>query len=176
MPHDLLASAHNKAAEALQAAQFRWNAAKGPFTATILTAKRLGWSFVSPEILTTDDGETIDLTRDSPAYVRDQVRGSVRRMVASEIDHIMPVLRSRGRGPVTKGIRRALRKTGRLKKTHTLWDNKYASDLLSAVCNGQWTNSRLHRAGLSDDKHCNLCLDETGSPEHTHVCPRTKEA
>ena len=110
MPHDLLASAHNKAAEALQAAQFRWNAAKGPFTATILTAKRLGWSFVSAEILTTDDGETIDLTRDSPAYVRDQVRGSVRRKVASEIDDIMPMLRSRGRGPVTKGIRRALRK------------------------------------------------------------------
>ena len=138
---------------------------------TILTAKRLGWTFKNAEIVTTDAGEDLDFTRDSPAFIRDQVRGAVRRTVAREIDDIMPMLRSYGRGQISKGIRRTLRRSGKLKKTHSLWDNKFAGDLQSAVCNGH----RLHRAGLSDDKRYNLCLAETGSPEHRYTCPRTSK-
>ena len=103
------------------------------------------------------------------------MREAVNYKIAREIDEALPTL-SRGRGPIAKGVRTALRKARGLNKIHSLWDSKFARDLQSAICNGQGPNTRLFRAGLSDSKQCNLCIAEAGSLEHRHICPRTHDA
>ena len=176
LPHDILTQAHDDAMQNLETAGFRWNAAKGSFAATILTARRIGWRFHSASVLKTDLGEEIILTRDSPSYVKDQVTAAVKRFIAKEIDEDLPMLKSHGRGPISKGMRRALKHSKKLSSIHLLWDSSCASFLRSAACNGQWTNCRLHRAGLSPSNLCNLCNDAVGSLEHRHTCARTAVA
>ena len=90
----------------------------------------------------------IDLTRDAPEYVKDQARKAVRRMIAKEIDINLPALKSNGRGPITRGIRKTLRRNKKLRDTHPQWENKHVCALRSAITNGQWTNERLHKANL----------------------------
>ena len=55
-------------------------------------------------------------------------------------------------------------------------ENKHVCALRSAVTNGQWTNERLHKADLHDNKLCGLCNDGIGSLAHRHVCTVTAEA
>ena len=79
IPRDVLTNAHDAAATALTSSKFAWNAAKGPFAATILSARRLGWTFKDAETISTDLGEDLDVTRDSQDFIKCQVREAVRR-------------------------------------------------------------------------------------------------
>ena len=160
----------------VESAKFTWNAVKGPFAATIMTVKRLGWTFSNAAVLRTDLDEEIDLTRDSPAFVKCQITAAVKRKIAREIDDILPMLKSYGRGPITKGLRRASKTSKKLNSIHPSWEDTCASQLRTAVCNGQWTNSRLHRAGLTSNKDCKLCNAAIGSLERRHHCTRTSAA
>ena len=128
VPRDIMEHAHEKTAAAFESAKFAWNAAKGPFAATILSARRIGWSFKSASVLVTDVGEEINLARDSPVYVRDRTREAVSRKIAKEIDEALPALQSGGRGPMRRGVRRALRKAKELSKVHPQWLGKFSSE------------------------------------------------
>ena len=110
------------------------------------------------------------------AFVKDRVREAVHRYIAREIDASLPTLQSKGGEPVSTGLRQALRRAKKASKTHPLWDKKFIGCLKSAVCNGQWPNTRLFSAGLGNKKSCNLCFAESGDLEHRHHCPRTMAA
>ena len=175
IPLPMLQNAFDSVSTALASAGFRWNAAIGPIGATVLTVKRLGWSFSSAHELCTDNGHAIGLLVDSPAFVKQQVTNAVRRMNDAEIDRGTPMLKSGGRGAVKSGIRKALRGK-RNSKTHPLWLAKHKASLRSAVSNGQWPQCRLARAGLVKDDRCKLCDAAVGTLLHRHHCPCTSDA
>ena len=47
-------------------AKHAWRAAKGPFAATLLSARRIKWNFISAYTATNDQGTLIDMKTDSP--------------------------------------------------------------------------------------------------------------
>ena len=54
-------------------------------------------------------------------------------------------------------------------------DSQLQAGLMSAVANGQWTQTRLRRAGLVESSECKLCGTEDGTPWHRHHCAATCE-
>ena len=100
-----MAATVENAGDVLAKAKNKWGTAKGPITATLLSANRLGWKFTKHDTLQTDTGELLDLTVDSPAFVMQQVTEAVRRYIAKEVDDQYPTLESGGRGPIVSGFR-----------------------------------------------------------------------
>jgi len=176
LPANTINTTCSQVQEALEAAEFKCNAAKGPIAATILTLKRIGWSLEDGHTMVTDTGATLNLTVDSPAFVVDQVTQAVRRKIGSEIDVSLPFLQAKGRGPVRSGVRRLLRAKKNSHKSHALWKSKHRGDLRSAVNNGQWPQVRLHKAQVVDSNVCKLCNLAVGTLAHRHECVTTAPA
>ena len=173
IPKDSLELAFDQAVETLEQAKNKWGKAKGPIAASILTARRLGWEWHSATELTTDTKMKLNLLEDSPAFVQQQVTEAVRRLICRQFDLAQPMLNSGGRGPVTSGLRKVLRRPRDLSSMHRLWNKKCKASLHSAVVNGQWTQSRLHRAKLVESDLCKLCGEAKGTPIHRHQCQAT---
>ena len=60
------------------------------------------------------------------------------------------------------------------------WNHAHKGALKSAMANRQWTQQRLHKAGLSDSNLCQLCVgcengDQVGTHLHRFFCPATKQ-
>ena len=121
-----------------------------------MSVERFGWKFLSSQSLLTDTGMHLDLACDSPAFVMQQVTETVRRNIAREVDTQYPTLESGGKGPITAGFRKALRSAKNLTRTNGLWSRKCRSAFISATSNGQWTQDRLVRAGLSKCTHLQI--------------------
>ena len=96
IPSDILACAFTRAQEKLEEAKNKWGSVRGPIAATILTARQLGWPFSSPSDIITDNGDKLDLTIDSPAFVGQMVTEAVRRFIAEEIETAFPTLKGGG--------------------------------------------------------------------------------
>eukprot|EP00973_Karenia_brevis_P051307 7127082-Karenia_brevis.AAC.1 len=56
-----------------------WRLVKGPAAACYMTAYRLGWKVVDAHTFITDEGQVLELMRDSPAFVKKEVARAVSR-------------------------------------------------------------------------------------------------
>ena len=110
IPLDILQKAFDETDEKVQKANFAWNNAEGPIAASILTARRLEWTFESATVLKTHAGHRLELTIDSPAFITQQATLAVRRMIDKEITTEFPALGARANGPITSGFRKLFRK------------------------------------------------------------------
>ena len=172
-PPALFVSLINDAIKRLARVKSIWNVVYGPAAAVVATASRLGWVIHSASSWTTDDGQQLDLTIDSPAFVQDLAVRSVRRWRWRRIEHHFPALYSEGQGSGADW--RAVQKALRLKSTEH-WSFPQKGALKSAIAGRQWTQDRLFKAGLSTHNECLLCrhLPEGGVPGtllHRYLCP-----
>ena len=79
LPHKLLHAMVRRARVTLVKAKRPWAVVKGPATAVIATAARIGWAFIDAVTAYTDRGREVQLLKDSPAMVVRLVRESVKR-------------------------------------------------------------------------------------------------
>ena len=75
-----------------------WAAVHGPISATVATANRLAWRFTSCTTIVDDTGCELDLTRDSPALVRQRVQDAVWRWRWRRVEAKLPCLVQEGGG------------------------------------------------------------------------------
>ena len=177
-PEEQLELAHQKAMQSLQRWHDKcgssnasiWNNAKGPTTAAILSAGRLGWAFTSASSIETDDGCILDLRRDPPAAVKNAVDNAVTRWRAANLleqfSSTAHLLDSHLSPPVyaTPGMQQQWRRAnamanvqhfpeiiGSLTGVRELpsdtrknrgWSSSYAPYLVSAVAGRQWPQAR----------------------------------
>jgi hypothetical protein len=77
LPQEALRGLFAKATANLDGRASPWSMVRGPISASVATAQRLGWRFVSPTIVVDDLERRVDLTLDPPSLVRQQVRAAV---------------------------------------------------------------------------------------------------
>ena len=117
----------------LETAKNKWGIVRGPVAATIMTAQRIGWTFVDAHTLQNDEGMVLDLTRDSPVFVAQQVTSSVRRFLAKEIEKDLPTLGANKAGPISSGLKKAMKSRRKLQQIHKNCHKKCKPALRSAV-------------------------------------------
>ena len=93
LPADILETTFTKTEEALASAINKWGSVNGPIAATVLSAQRIGCTFESAGVVSTDTGDRLDLLVDSPAYVSQMVTEAVRRVIAKEVEDCFPTLK-----------------------------------------------------------------------------------
>ena len=199
-PPALMARALAIAQARLRTTESPWSIVTGPVTAVVASACRLGWTFDTPTLLRDDRGGLLDITLDPPAAIAASVRRSVRRWrLARIVAHCPPLLPERadsgiaenrqfyrGAGAPARLPADAIdlsRAVGRLLRKRTQsdickhWETKHKPYLVSAMCNGQWPQTRL--AGTrnwTDDGQCQLCRSAMGTLWHRTCCPATTPA
>ncbi len=127
---------------------YSWSNVRGPAGAAVLTARRIGWQFLSGLRIADEQGTTIDLGVTDPHNVRAAVvrathaAAAVKAARKEELGHpndevwTGPVLRALQGGKLVPAAKAALRR---------------------AFTGGFWTRSRLEEQGLCTDKDCELC-------------------
>ena len=177
-----------------------WNRVKGPTAAVQLTANRIGWVFLEPHVLLTDEGISLDLKVDPPAAVASAVAEAVVRWRAANVllqhtatssllrNHttathpkVLPSFEgSWKRANAMANVRTAPgifdacnagRKTSSMPSE---WQPKYAPYLVSAVAGKQWAQARCARVengAWTSDANCQLCKSAVGTLLHRHICP-----
>ncbi len=141
------ASLRKATANAGKPDQGTWSAVSGPATAAVLTAKRIGWVFMSAFRVSDERGNMIDMAITDPASVKVAVdratraesarRAAAKERVGGEEDEIWvePVRRA-----LASGISPAAK-----------------SSLRRAYAGGYWTNARRHAEGLCASSECDKC-------------------
>ena len=129
---------------------------RGPAAACYASAMRLGWAFTNAFEVVTDVGQKLHFLRDSPAFVKLRVAEAVERWRAKAIEDKFPSLCSggRGHGPHLLPILRLLSQGSRDDE----WTWQHRGALKSAVSGRQWSQQGLYKAGLVDNKICQLCV------------------
>ena len=153
-----------------------WALVTGPLTAVEATVLRLGWRYLGGLKFITDVQECIDLAIDSPQAVKIRVRRSVARWRARRVDAQLPGLLLKGQVPLYAGVRAATKPPTAKDPFAGYWRPGCAASLRSAVSNGQWPQTRLKSAKMTDDPLCQLCGAAHGTLEHRHFCPATSLA
>ena len=172
-PRAMLARLVDKTLVRLNRAKRVWAVVYGPAAALVATLRRLGWGIKSAFVFESDDGKLLDLRLDSPAYIKGVVCDSVERWRWRRVEGNLPCLSSggKGRGAWWKPIARALRQPDSAD-----WNAKHKGALKSTIMNRQWTQQRLHAAGLVESPVCQLCKDlpgggQVGTLLHRLYCP-----
>ena len=98
LPRSALASIVKTTRRQLASCRSTWGVVRGPGAAFVASAQRLGWEVCSATEVTTDSGQNIDLCRDSPAFVREEVVMSVKRWRSRRIEGRMPFLKQKEGG------------------------------------------------------------------------------
>ena len=75
-----------------------WARVKGPAAAMVASCRRLGWTVISSTEILTDQGLILDLHRDSPAAVKNEVARAVKRWRWRNLEALMPQLKKGGSG------------------------------------------------------------------------------
>ncbi len=144
----LLDNAIRRADRTLNAEGFKWENVRGPAGAAIMTARRIGWRFLSGLRIADERGSVIDLGATDPHNVRAAVvratradamiRASKREEMGETTDGIWisPVMRVLRNNKITPMARAALRR---------------------AFTGGSWTRARLAAQGLCTDTDCEKC-------------------
>jgi hypothetical protein len=134
---------------------FRWTSVRGPAAAFVASAVRLGWDVLDAYNVVTDWGASIDFRVDPPAYAVQLVTESVWRwrwrLVEAKLPHLTQG--SGGHGPFIEPVLKLL-----AAQPTATWDAKHQGALRSALANRQWTQVRLHMAGLVSTRNCQLCV------------------
>ena len=76
----------------------QWATVRGPLAAAALSAKRIGWTVLSPISLVDDRGVEIHLTASSPALIKSLLRDGVRRSVERSVAQQVAAIDERFRG------------------------------------------------------------------------------
>ena len=121
-----------------------WRDSHGPADATMLTLRRLGWTWSQPWAIAAPDGRILNFFHMSPKLIEATLVREVQAL------HERAVARSLGRDRVSvAAVRRLLRGTGltALEK----------GSLQSVVCGAVWTGKRLQDAGYAGQASCPLC-------------------
>ena len=191
-----LQAAHAK----VRAAKSQWAVVTGPSAALVVSAWRIGWTLIDATMLRDDRGHIFDCTLDPPAVIAAAVRRSVRRWriarLAAECPQLLPSTADVGTFPprqhtsgggspaplpvdvvdCSRALGRLLRRKGSSKQCGD-WAPSYKPDLISAVSNGQWPQTRLAATRkFTEDQRCQLCLGEPGTLWHRTQCPATTPA
>ena len=158
------------------AGKMTWARVFGPAAAIIVTLKRIGWTVHSATEWISDLGRPINLELLSPAVVQSLVCEAVQRWRWKQVAVKLPALDNPGgqAGAWIAPIRSVL-----ARKDSATWNHAHKGALKSAMANRQWTQQRLHRAGLSDSNLCQLCAgcehgDQVGTHLHRFFCPVTQ--
>ena len=117
----------------------------------VATAHRLG------RHLPDDKGRSVNLVLDSPCMVKGLITEAVQRWRWKRVEAKLPWLQEEGRpgyGAWWIPIKEALN----MPNTDT-WGPEHKGALKSAITGRQWTQQRLHSAGLAQDSLCRLCMD-----------------
>ena len=147
-----------------------WSVVCGPGAAFVASAHRLGWVVHDACVVTVDDGTMLNLTIDSPAFVKKAVENSVRRWRWRGVETRLGSLDSggHGAGAIMQPIFRLLDPRQACEED---WGPRQRAGLRSAVMNRQWPQARLYAAGLVTSPLCQFCLaaaqraaEETGTP------------
>ena len=173
VPSSLLNKVVNYAVAKLDRAKVAWGVVYGPAAAMVATARRLNWQVNSAVSFCTDEGRSVDLQIDSPAYVLGVVRDSMSRWRWRRIEACLPGLVGNtpglgaAWGPVCKVV---------WGKSNEDWKPEHRGALKSAICGRQWTQQRLYKAGLAENNLCKLCEglpggDQVGTLLHRYSCP-----
>ena len=144
------------------AGKMTWARVFGPAAAIIVTLKRIGWTVHSATEWISDLGMPINLELLSPALVQSLVCEAVQRWRWKQVAVKLPALENPGghAGAWIAPIRNVL-----ARKDNDTWNHAHKGALKSAMANRQWTQQRLHKAGLSDSNLCQLCAGcEHGGP------------
>ena len=155
-----------------------WSRVKGPGSAVVATAQRLGWRVVGPTTIHTHQGHELDLQRDSPAYVKEAVVQGVERWRWLQVEARLPTLahdlaleaagvpaaqrtqvqqqRAPGGGAFTQPLNRLLRQGAKAPRD---WTRQHADALKSAMADRQWTQARHYKVGHDvEGPNCLLCV------------------
>ena len=158
------------------AGKMTWARVFGPAAAIIVTLKRIGWTVHSATEWISDLGMPINLELLSPALVQSLVCEAVQRWRWKQVAVKLPALENPGghAGAWIAPIRNVL-----ARKDNDTWNHAHKGALKSAMANRQWTQQRLHKAGLSDSNLCQLCAgcehgDQVGTHLHRFFCPVTQ--
>ena len=81
-PSDIQQTTFSRTVEAIDKANHQWSMVKGPIAATILSARRFGWTLHSAHTITTDSRTLLDFTLDSHSFVSQMATEAVRRSIA----------------------------------------------------------------------------------------------
>ncbi len=144
----LMEAAIKKAGRLLAAQNNAWSAVTGPAGAAILTAKRIGWSFITGFRIHDERGEEIDMGVTDPRGVRVAVERATCAAAASSAAAKMG-LGSASSEIWVSPIRRAL-------KSKAMSPMAKAS-LRRASAGGYWTNARRAAQGLCTSMDCDRC-------------------
>ena len=127
-------------------------ACTGPATAMVATLARIGWSIDGAHLVTTDLGTQLNFRLDSPQAVKKEVQEAVRRWRWRRVEKALPQLSDggSGRGLGMDGIWKLLKPSHR----SPTWSSEHRGALKSPWVCRQWTQSRLHRAGLVHHDKC----------------------
>ena len=158
-PASALADALRSAQRRIDSAASTWSVVTRPAAAVLATALRLGWAVPDYCSFVDDLGYTYNLRRSSPALVKRAVVESVRRWQTRQVAQAFPSAQ------LQDGIR--LEPLVRLlARTSEGWTSAEQAQLRSAVVGGQWTQARLHAAGLAPSCLCPLCGLAPGTLAH----------
>ena len=152
---------------ALATARSLWRHVRGPGSAMIASAWRLGWTVADATHLCTDEGRELVLTLDPPVVVRAEVMASVRRwrdrLVFSKYKHLGQFDESHGLH--LKPLWKALR------PSHVpSWNEAHQAGLRSAFADRQWPQDRCWTAGWTQHDRCMLCV-EAARVRRCAACP-----
>ena len=116
-----------------------WRHVTGPATAFVASARRLGWVVRDAVQVLTDQRLLLDLTRDSPAFVRKQVVQAVQRWRWQKVEERVPALQS-----AAGGLGAHIRPIWQLLQARPCkhWGYREKGALRSTFTNRQWTQCR----------------------------------
>ena len=145
----------------MSGAKHVWSKVHGPAAALIATLARLGWHVNSATQLTSEDGTTVNLALDSPAFVKGEVTNAVGKWRWRNVESSFSALRnaSTGVGAWWKPVLAVLRQPN-----SEGWGYPQKAALKSAIMGRQWPQQRLTEAKLVDDSRCQLCKDGPQGP------------
>ena len=174
VPIILLQTVIRDAKKRFSNARNTWACVRGPAAVWVATAHRLGWQVNTAPHLLDDNGKVVNLTLESPCMVKGWVAEVVQRWRWKRMEAKLPRLQEEGRpGNCVWWI--PIKAALKMPNTAT-WGPEHKGALKSAIMGRQWTQQRLHCAGLAQDSLCRLCMDmpdggQVGTLLHRMRCP-----
>ena len=187
-PASRLRSTLNHAVEKLQNVESSkmWGKVAGPAAALVASMWRIGWDFISPSVVITDEGRRLDVESDPPAVFEKVAQQAVRRWRQQRICKALAGLGGDDVDgtdtPATRQLQtwtisfesawaRLLKHGATRSKVYDAWEPKFKPWLHSALNGGQWPQARLASTRKwTTENLCRLCGKCAGTIAHRQEC------